>query len=655
MNGARPLLAFLGALIAPAAVTASELRVAAPLGEGMVIQRQAVVPVRGRAPAAAEVVLSFDGHTYRTVADASGRWRIELPPHEAGGPKAMSIAAAGERLEIGDVLVGDVWLCSGQSNMEWPLAMSLGAEVEIAAAGDRRIRHFKVPRSFAPAPEPELAGGSWRPADAEHVGEFTAVGYFFARALQPHVGVPIGLVDSTWGGSRIEAWMSAESLGLDERGMREVLEGERIREEELLRAIEARAGGLPREDHGLVDGQARWAAAGLDDSSWHEIPVPSLWEEAGWEGMDGVGWYRTSFELTATEAASEVWLGLGAIDDSDTSWVNGHPVGGMEWAWSQERRYRVPASALVEGRNVVAVRVEDGGGGGGIYGEQASVYVEVAGHRRPLAGPWRFQLGVVTINPVDRQREVPTKLYNKMVHPLHDFPVKGILWYQGESNAWGADAFAYRRLFPAMIEDWRQRRGAEELPFLFAQLAAFLPPRDEPGESSWAVLRESQSAALELAGTAQAVLIDAGDADDVHPRDKRTVGERLALSARKVAYGEELVFSGPVYTGMRLEGDRVLLELDHVGGGLVAGGPAGSALRGFANAGADRRFVWAEAEIVGDRVAVRSDRVPEPVAVRYAWADNPEGANLYNREGLPASPFRTDGWQVAQPSTLNPE
>ena len=649
-------VSLLGLLISSsAAVSAAELRVAAPAGDGMVIQRRAVVPIRGWATEAAEVAVSFGGRTHRTRADDSGRWRIDLPPREAGGPWEMRVVAAGEELTVRDVLVGDVWLCSGQSNMEWPVAFSLDAEAEIAAAGDLAIRHFKVPRSFAEAPAPELAGGLWEPADPEHVGDFTAVGYFFARSLRPHVGTPIGLINSTWGGSRIEAWMSAESLGLDEPEVQAVLERERLRRQELLRAIDERAGGLPREDHGLFDGKALWAAPQLDDSAWHEIPVPSLWEEAGWEGMDGVGWYRTSLQLTAAEAASEVYLGLGAIDDSDTSWVNGRRVGGTEWAWNQERRYRVPEDALVEGRNVIAVRVEDGGGGGGIYGDPASVYLEIAGHRRSLAGTWRFRLGVVTVDPVDRQREVPTMLYNKMMHPLHDFPVRGILWYQGESNAWGADAFAYRRLFGAMIEDWRRKRGDEELPFLFAQLAAFLPPPDEPGESSWAVLRESQSAALELAATAQVVLIDAGDADDVHPRDKRTVGQRLALAARKVAYGEELVFSGPVYTGMRLQGDRVLLGFDHVGGGLVAGGPAGAGLGGFAIAGADRRFVWAEAKIVGDRVAVRSESVPAPVAVRYAWADNPEGANLYNREGLPASPFRTDDWEVAQPSTLNPE
>jgi sialate O-acetylesterase len=527
------------------------------------------------------------------------------------------------------------------------VADSEGAAVEIARASDPAIRHFKVPRSWALAPEPTLAGGAWEPADAAHVGRFTAVGYFFARALRPHLGVPIGLINATWGGSRIEPWMSAASLGLDAQDMRDLLARERLREQEILQRIEARAGGLPEQDRGLVNGRARWAEPGLDDSGWHEIPVPSLWEEAGWEGMDGIGWYRTAFELSAAEAAAGARLALGTIDDSDTSWVNGHRVGGTEMAWNRARLYEVPSSALVAGRNVVAVRVEDTGGGGGIYGDPDLLYVEVGGARRPLAGTWRFQLGAVSLNLADRKRELPTVLYNKMIHPLLGLPIRGVLWYQGESNTGPDDAFVYRRLFQAMIEDWRQRRGDRDLPFLFAQLAAFLPPPDEPGESGWALLRESQSAALALPATAQVVLIDVGDADDVHPRNKQAVGERLALAARKVAYGEDVVFSGPVYRGHELRGGRVLLDFDHAAGGLVARDAPRGGLSGFAVAGADRKFVWAEATIEDGRVAVWSALVPAPVAVRYGWADNPAGANLYNREGLPASPFRTDDWPVA--------
>ncbi len=656
----RRRLALLLLALAPlAGPAAAELRLPRLIGDGMVIQRHAKVPVWGWAAPGGEVVVTLDGHRRATRADEAGRWRIELPPRAAGGPFEMRVESAGERLRVRDLLVGDVWLCSGQSNMEWLVRDSLDAAAEIAAADDRSIRHFKVPRSWAAAPEPTLAGGAWEVADPEHVGGFTAVGYFFARRLRPSLGVSIGLIDATWGGSRIEPWMSAASLGLDAAGVREVLARERLREREILAGIEARAGGLPDRDRGLdAGGVAVWAAPELDESGWHEIEVPARWEEAGWEGMDGIGWYRTSFELTAAEAAAGARLALGTIDDSDTSWVNGRRVGGTENAWNRARLYEVPPGALVAGRNVVAVRVEDTGGGGGIYGDPDLLYVEVevdvgvGGARRPLAGTWRFQLGAVSLNLEDRKREVPTMLYNRMIHPLLPFPIRGVLWYQGESNTAPGDAYSYRHLFAALIEDWRRGWGDESLPFLYAQLAAFLPPPDEPGESGWAVLRESQSAALALPATAQAVLIDAGDADDVHPRDKRIVGERLALAARKVAYGEDVVFSGPVYRGHEIRGGRVLLDFDHAGGGLVARDAPPGSLSGFAVAGADRKFVWAEATIEDGRVAVWSELVPGPVAVRYGWADNPAGANLYNREGLPASPFRTDDWPVA--SSLEP-
>lgn len=409
--------------------------------------------------------------------------------------------------------------------------------------------------------------------------------------------------------------------------------------------IAARVGDVPDHDRGIVAGRAVWAHPDLDDSSWEEMPVPAAWEGAGYPGMDGVAWYRTSFHLTADEARQGVRLGLGAIDDSDTTWVNGQQVGRTEMAWNQPRVYEVPSASLVPGSNVIAVRVEDTGGGGGIQGDPALLFVEVGDHRRSLVGMWKFALGVVTVNLEDHKREVPTVLYNRMIHPLRQFPIKGVLWYQGESNAdHQEDAFAYRDLFPEMIRDWREGWGLEDLPFLYVQLANFMLPPTEPAESNWATMRESQSMALDLPSTAQVVIIDVGEALDVHPRDKQTVGNRLALAARSVAYGQDVVYSGPFLRSHEIKGSRVLLAFDHIGSGLTAMHPAGARLRGFAVAGADRRFVWANATIEGDRVVVWSTEVPEPIAVRYAWADNPEGANLYNREGLPASPFRTDSW-----------
>ncbi len=635
---------FLMILMALAQPAGAELTVSEIFGDGMVLQRKTTVPAWGTAEPGREVTIAIADRTVTVRADAMGRWRAEIEAMPAGGPHELTIVSDGQHLSFGNILVGDVWICSGQSNMEWTVADSMNAAQEVEAAHDPQIRHFKIPRSWAEKPENSLAGGSWEPADPAHVGAFTAVGYFFARELRRHHDVPVGLINTTWGGSRIEPWMSAGSLGLDADGVVEVLAAEKADELGALRAIRARIGDLPDTDHGLVDGRALWADPGLDDSSWQEMGTTSVWEEQGWEGMDGVAWYRTTFNLTAEEARTEIHLALGTIDDSDTTWVNGHEVGRTMLAWNKSRVYAVQPASLKEGRNVIAVRVEDTGGGGGLYGDPDQRYVEIAETKRPFADPWRFQVGLVTVNTDYRKNQVPTVLYNKMVHPLLRYPVAGFLWYQGESNADADGAFVYRNLFASMITDWRARWGRNDLPFLWVQLANYMAAADQPGDSQWAMLRESQSAALALPNTAQTVIIDIGDADDIHPRNKQEVGRRLAVAARTVAYGEKIVFSGPVYRSHVVQDGRLIIDFDHVGGGLEARGNAEGKLAEFSVAGADQHFVWAKAMIEDNRVVVWSDEVKDPVSARYAWADNPDDANLYNLEGLPASPFRTDSW-----------
>lgn len=639
----RPFVCVLLLGLVPALARA-ELGLSPLFSDGVVLQREKPIVVWGVADREAQVTVTFEGTVASSRAAEDGRWRVELPGRPAGGPFEMTVTTDTETRFVRDILIGDVWVCSGQSNMEWVVADSMNASAEIALASDPTIRHFKVPRSWAAAPQSELAGGSWTSAAPGHVGAFSAVGYFFARELRRHVDVPIGLLNATWGGSRIEAWMSAEALEMDGGDMAAVLEQEKVYEREVRAAIAERVGSIPEQDQGMVDGRPVWADPDLQDSAWEPIPVPSSWEAVGYPGMDGVGWYRTSISLSPAEAAAGIALGLGAIDDSDITRVNGHEVGRMEMAWNQPRLYEVPPEVLRSGKNVVAIRVEDTGGGGGIQGQPGQLFWESGGVRRSLAGDWKFRVGYFTVDLEDHKREVPTVLYNHMVHPLLRFPVRGVLWYQGESNAGPDDAFVYRDLFARMIRQWRLGWGVAELPFLFVQLAGFMEPAVEPRESSWALLRESQAAALELAATAQVLAIDLGDAFDVHPLNKQAVGYRLALAARHVAYGQELVFSGPVYAGHEIKGSRVILSFDHLGSGLVASEPAGARLRGFAIAGEDRHFVWANATIEGDRVIVWHADVTEPVAVRFGWADNPEGANLQNREGLPAASFRTDSW-----------
>lgn len=623
--------------------------------DGMVLQRDVDLQVWGTARPDAMVNIDFMGETFRAPAGPDGYWMIRLDAAPAGGPHELRIYGDGYDRTIRDVLVGDVWVASGQSNMEWTVRDTWNAAEEISSANDPMIRQFRVPQAWSETPVDSVVGGPWTPANPEHVAGFTAVGYFFAREIRQHHDIPIGIIHSSWGGSRVEPWMSAEALGLDETGMSAILMRERESEERILAMVREKLGTVPETDHGLVDGVAVWADPEMDDSDWERIQVPATWESEGYAGMDGIAWYRSSFELSSDEAASGATLGLGQIDDSDRTWVNGVEVGGMEMAWNVARVYEMPASALREGRNVVAVRVEDTGGGGGIAGSGDQVFLETSAGRRPLSGEWGFRVGEVHVVMNASKNQVPVLLYNAMIHPLLHYRIKGAIWYQGESNAGGDDAFAYRDLFATMIQDWRARWRVGPFPFLWVQLANYMAPRDLPGESDWAVLRESQSAALSVANTGQAVIIDMGEAEDIHPKNKQDVGYRLGLAGRAVAYGEDIVYSGPTYSGHTIDGGRILIGFDHVGGGLAAverptaapraeGHASADRLTGFAIAGANRRFVWADARVLGDQVIVSSPRVTNPVAVRYAWADNPETANLYNLEGLPASPFRTDDW-----------
>ncbi len=614
----------------------AQLRLSHLFSDGLVIQRDTPVPVWGWAEPGEQVTVTVNGAGYSAVAASSGAWTVRLAAMEAGGPHALTVRSGDVELQVRDVMVGDVWLASGQSNMEWVVQDAAGS-----ATPDPAIRHFKVPRSWSYEEEDSLAGGAWETADAEHVGAFTAVGYYFARHVREHVGVPVGIINSTWGGSRIEPWMSLEALGMDEGTFDRIRAAELERQEAIRARVQARIGTVPDKDAGLVDGVARWAAPDLDDRSWFDVPVPSNWEAAGFEGMDGVAWYRTRFELTEDEVGRGVKLGLGMIDDSDITWVNGVEVGRMDNAWNRARLYDVPTEVLRVGGNVITVRVEDFQGGGGIAGPRETVFLDVGGDRRELPDEWRFMVGRVSVNSDGNKNQVPTLLWNKMIHPLLSFPIKGFIWYQGEANADRMeDALAYDKLFTDMIRSWREEWQQADLPFFWAQLASFMAVEGDPNaESNWAILREAQSAALALPNTGQAILTDIGDADDIHPRNKYDVGRRLALAAGHIAYGEDVVYSGPVFRECEFGDGRATISFDHVGGGLVA---RDGALRGFAIAGPDGRFVWADARIDGNRVVVWSDSVPDPKAVRYAWANNPAAANLYNAEGLPAGPFRTN-------------
>lgn len=656
---------------AAAANPSGTLRLTPLVGSGMVVQRGRRIPVWGWAAPGRPVTVTLDrGRPVRTVADRAGAWRVDLPALPAGGPHALVVASGAERVTVDDVLVGDVWVAGGQSNMEMTVAAARDAEREIAAARDPGVRHFKVPTAWARTPAPTLPGGRWTVADAAHVGEFSAVAWYFARALRapgaPAERVPIGILNVTWGGSRIEPWMSRAALGAvgphgaHGAGAAEVdrrIAAEEAAQQAAATVLRARLGGsLPAVDGGMVDGRPVWADPALADTAladtagWSPITVPGTWEGQGWGDMDGTAWYRTTVDLTAAEAAAGIRLGLGRIDDGDATYVNGVPVGATPDAYNRPRVYAVAPAVLRVGPNVVAVRVTDHGGGGGIAGAADELFVEALGARRALTGPWRFRPGAVTHRP-DGQRvnKVPTVLHHAMVHPLAPFPVAGVLWYQGESNAETmADARAYASLLPALVADWRRLWRRPDLPFLVVQLPGYgAPAAEPPAEQAWATLREAQlAAARTVPGVATVVTLDLGEADDIHPANKQDVGVRLALAARRLAYGDAspATASGPTYRRHTVAPDgTVTLEFNSSSSDMVTEGSE-PGVHGLAVAGPDRRFVWATGRVEGNRVLVRSPAVPHPVAVRYAWEAHPARANLRDRRGLPAAPFRTDRW-----------
>jgi sialate O-acetylesterase len=626
----------------------ADVRLPKILGSNMVLQRNQELKIWGWADKGEKVTVHFNEVVQSTRADREGRWLVTLPAMKAGGPYSMKIRGR-NIIELENILIGDVWICSGQSNMEFPVQSSNNAEEEASHADYHGLRLFTVPNNVQFEPADDIPDGEWLECNPETVLPFSAVGYFFGRDIHRELKVPVGLISTNWGGTVIETWISMEAISTvpDFEQQVKVLRDFDVekavaqKRAELQAIIEKYAADQP----GIQDGRAIWADPELKMEGWGKMDLPGLWEGRGLDGLDGIVWFRHEFYLPAEVAARGITLELGRIDDSDQTWVNGNKTGETVQKYNQDRFYPVPPEYLKEGRNVIAVRVEDTGGGGGFHGDPLNMKVVSEDFVIPLAGECDFRVSPAELK-LDYQNligpnQYPTLLYNGMIHPLLNFPIMGAIWYQGESNA--GRAYQYRRLLPLMIEDWRKHWNEPDFPFFIVQLANFMAPPEEPGESAWAELREAQSMTLSLPKTGMAVIIDIGEADNIHPRNKQDVGKRLALSALKVAYGMDVVSSGPVFREMRIEGPEAILSFDQVGSGLVCRDRYGY-LKGFAVAGADRVFHWAKAYIEGDRVRVSCDEVKVPVAARYGWADNPDDVNLYNMEGLPASPFRTDDW-----------
>ncbi len=657
MRIGRWAVAFGVAVVALAGPFASaEVRVPALIGDNMVLQQGGPARLWGWADPGEAVRASLAGFHAETVASADGTFRLALGPLPAGGPYTLEIAGKNV-LRFENVLVGEVWIASGQSNMEFPLSRARNAEQEIANADFPLVRLFTVAKATSTTPKDDVAG-SWVECRPGTVSDFSAVAYFFGRRLAEELHVPVGLVHSSWGGTPAEAWTSREAL-IAEPSLRPMVEEmDRLRTdptaaEKYAREREAWERKNLAKDPGNAGEGEGFARAGFDDAAWQKVELPTPVERLGHD-VDGAFWFRREVAVPADWAGHDLTLRLGAIDDVDTTYFDGEKVGAtgseVPSSWTQLRAYRIPGALVKAGRNVVAVRVFDRGGDGGFMGPADQMRLERSdGGAAPvkLAGSWRLQveLALGPMNPdwgsqprLPDSEMAPTVLFNAMVAPLTPMSIRGVIWYQGESNA--DRAAQYRTLFPVLIRDWRARFGLGDFPFDFVQLANYMARAAEPGPSDWAALREAQLLTLREPNTGMAVTIDIGEADDIHPKDKQDVGSRLAQWALAKTYHRPLVPSGPLYRTNEIEGGEVTVRFDHAEGLTARGGP----LVGFAIAGADRKFVWADARIEGDRVIVSSPQVAAPVAVRYGWADNP-AVNLYNGAGLPASPFRTDDWQ----------
>ena len=612
--------------------------------EGMVLQRHTNIKVWGWASPGEKVRVKFNGKSKTTKTSRDGSWSVELPKMKAGGPFTLKVSGTNEII-LNDVLIGDVWLCSGQSNMVHQLDIhDVTYADEIKNANYPEIRHFKIPTNTdLSGPIKDLNGGEWQKAIGEEVRPFSAVAYFFAKKLYKKYNVPIGLINASVGGTPIEAWISEDGYKNFPKFL-EVIE--RNKDTSYVNSLSGKHNhtnnsSLPK-DKGLT-GKSPWYSLDFEPKNWRRINIPGYWEDQGVRDLNGVVWYRREIQLPQSMIGEEAEVFLGRIVDADELYINGKKIAQTTYQYPQ-RRYNVPKDILKEGKNVFVIRVTNYGGKGGFVPDKPyKIFTEK--DTIDLKGYWEYKVGEV-FPPRDRNsfagprrinpQNEPTALYNAMVAPYTEYPITGVLWYQGESNAGRPEEYA--ELLPALIKDWRARFNIEELPFIYAQLPNFGDVDYLPTESGWAKLRESQLKSLTVPNTAMTVNIELGEWNDIHPDNKKDVGERMALAAQKLVYKEDIVYSGPLYKSHIIQKDKVVISFSNIGGGLIT--DDGEALSEFAIAGEDGNYVWANAKIVDNKVEVWSDSVTKPKYVKYAWADNPDNPNLYNKEGLPASPFQ---------------
>ena len=638
-------------LLALSAITSfsqAQIRLPKVFGDNMVLQRQQPIPFWGTATPGQQVTVELAGKRYTTRADVHGKWKLKTDAFSHGGPYQISVYEGDKKqepIQLKNVMIGDVWIASGQYNMEWQVSQSKDAQKEIRNARYPNIRFFIVPHAKQVHLQDTLPGGSWVSMDTAGVKTASAVAYFFARDLQQNLNIPIGIVQSTWGGTPVEAWTSRTKL------LSSDITKDRVRVNDTITPAHFIKDSLdlvkfwdivynPTES--VVNQVTKEK---YDDANWPSAVMPKTLKDMNMAGFEGIVWLRKEITLDESMLKSkELELELGKPEMNYTLYVNGALIAKTVWNANLSHKYKIPAALLKSGKNTIALRMAFLWGGGGFNPSTEGMYIGDGQQRITLTGAWKYQKNLEAAIPMIRNyHRYPAYLYNAMINPLIPYGVKGFIWYQGEDNA--SAPLEYRSLFPMLIQDWRSRWQQGSTAFLYVQLANYMQRKQVPSESDWATLREAQTMTQAEPNTGMAVITDIGEADDIHTNNKQAVGRRLALLARKQVYKDQIQAHSPMYHHHQIQGPMVTVTFKEAGAGLKT--LDGSAVKGFALAGADGVFHWATAKIVGDKVMVTSEKVDAPKFVRYAWADNPE-ANLVNSAGLPAVSFRTDKANLSQ-------
>ncbi|TLV03305.1 sialate O-acetylesterase [Dyadobacter luticola] len=623
-----------------------QIKMARLFSDHVVLQRQRPIPVWGWTKPGEKVKVTLAGQTAEAKADQSGKWTVSLKALEAGGPHTLTATGKSGSVSANDVLIGEVWLCSGQSNMEWPVQAAKDYEKERQNAEFPQIRHFRVDHVVTMEPEKDLTTGDWKVASRETVGGFSAIGFFFARELYQKLNVPIGILHSSWGGSQIEGWISKEAMLADselkpyaQTMPKTWTEADVVMDKKLKKQLFKSESAAP-----TADDEKKYVSGNADFSTWQKTADPiGQWDWKGLMGFRGDGFMAKEVELADDIAAKPTVLSLPENDSPTQVYINGKLV--SETTVKGVKKINVAAGTWKAGKNQLVIKsgnmIATPWFGTGFMGTANDLFLEQENQKINIAKDWYLMPSFAEKHEYAHlMNNVGTTIYNAMIVPLIPFAIRGTLWYQGESNA--GRAYQYRQSFPLMINDWRKRWN-DDFSFYWVQLSSFGSDQSSNQGSGWAELREAQNMTLSLPKTGMAVSTDVGNPKDIHPTNKQDVAHRLATNALKLDYGRDIPYSSPIYDKVDFEDGKATVSFKFADNGLMIKDKYGY-LKGFEIAGDDKVFYYAQAQIQGNKVIVSHPKVSKPASVRYAWTDAPEDANLYSTDGFPASAFRTDNW-----------